>query len=91
MTKPTQKEIYDCAVKRGKITPQTTRKQFLEAIASELLELAEAKDYGDFNPKETALELADIVQVCYSMAEHNRINLDKAIKTKHEYNLTRKD
>jgi hypothetical protein len=86
--KPTQKEIYDCAVKRGKITPQTTRKQFLEAIASELLELA--SEEPSFQT-ETALELADIVQVCYSMAEHNRINLDKAIQTKHEYNLTRKD
>ena len=86
--KPTQKEIYDCAVKRGKVTPQTTRKQFLEAIASELLELA--SEEPSFQT-ETALELADIVQVCYSMAEHNRINLDRAIAEKHNYNLTRKD
>jgi len=86
--KPTQKEIYDCAVKRGKITPQTTRKQFLEAIASELLELA--SEEPSFQ-KETALELADIVQVCYSMAQHNLIDLDEAIRIKHEYNLTRKD
>jgi NTP pyrophosphatase (non-canonical NTP hydrolase) len=83
--KPTQKEIYDCAVKRGKITPQTTRKQFLEAIASELLELADATHHN----QET--ELADIVLVCYSMAEHRRIPLDEAIEHKHEYNLTRKD
>jgi len=86
--KPTQKEIYDCAVKRGKITPQTTRKQFLEAIASELLELASEEPTF---AKETALELADIVQVCYSMAQHNLIDLDEAIRIKHEYNLTRKD
>lgn len=83
--KPTQKEIYNCAVKRGKITPQTTRKQFLEAIASELLELADATSHN----QET--ELADIVLVCYSMAEHRRIDLDEAIERKHEYNLTRKD
>ena len=83
--KPTQKEIYDCAVKRGKITPQTTRKQFLEAIASELLELA------DYMPQLQQSELADIVLICYSMAEHRGIPLDEAIEHKHEYNLTRKD
>jgi len=83
--KPTQKEIYDCAVKRGKITKQTTRKQFLEAIASELLELAEANEFNE------DLEMADIVLICYSMAEHRRIPLDEAIEHKHEYNLTRKD
>lgn len=83
--KPTQKEIYDCAVKRGKITRQTTRKQFLEAIASELLELA------DYTPQLQQSELADIVLVCYSMAEHYGFQLDQATKNKHEYNLTRKD
>lgn len=86
--KPTQKQIYDCAVKRGKITAQTTRKQFLEAIASELLELA--SNTGVFDADDD-FELADIVLTCYSHAEHHGINLDKAIQTKHEYNLTRKD
>lgn len=84
--KPTQKEIYDCAVKRGKITPQTTRKQFLEAIASELLELS-----AEVEVFKQDLELADIALVCYSMADHLGFELDKAIETKHEYNLTRKD
>ena len=83
--KPSQKDIYDCAVKRGKITPQTTRKQFLEAIASELLELA------DYTPQLQQSELADIALVCYSMAQHYGFQLDQAIENKHEYNLTRKD
>lgn len=84
--KPTQKEIYDCAVQRGKITPQTTRKQFLEAIASELLELAEAQ--GTVSEKN---ELADIVLACNSYAEHHRFDLALAVENKHQYNLTRKD
>ena len=84
--KPTQSEIYKCAVKRGKVTPQTTRKQFLEAIASELLELAQNKYRED-----DEFELADIVMVCYSMSHHNDIALDQAIKDKHEFNLRRKD
>ena len=83
--KPTQKEIYDCAVKRGKITKQTTRKQFLEAIASELLELA------DYTPQLQQSELADIALVCYSMAQHYGFQLDQAIENKHKINLTRKD
>lgn len=83
--KPTQQEIYNCAVKRGKITPQTTRKQFLEAIASELLELA------DYTPQLQQSELADIALVCYSMAQHYGFQLDQAIEHKHEFNLTRKD
>jgi NTP pyrophosphatase (non-canonical NTP hydrolase) len=85
MAKPTQKEIYECAVKRGKITKHTTRKQFLDAIASELLELA------DYTPQLQQSELADIVLVCYSMAEHYGFKLDQAIENKHEFNLTRKD
>ena len=83
--KPTQSEIYQCAVKRGKVTPQTTKKQFLEAIASELLELADANSHNQ------DYELADIVLVCYSHAEHHGIDLDTAIEIKHQYNLTRKD
>jgi NTP pyrophosphatase (non-canonical NTP hydrolase) len=83
--KPTQFDIYQCAVKRGKVTPHTTRKQFLEAIASELLELA--NEDTSFQ----TLELADIVLVCYSMAQHNGFSLDQAIENKHNYNLTRKD
>ena len=83
--KPTQKEIYDCAVKREKIKNNTTRKRFLEAIASELIEL------GDTRNCITNLELADVVLVCYSMAEHYGYNLDEAIKAKHQYNLKRKD
>jgi hypothetical protein len=84
--KPTQKEIYDCAVKRGKIGLNTTRKQFLDAIASELLELAEAQD----TPQERS-ELADIVLICYSYAEHHLFDLKQQIDKKHKYNLTRKD
>ena len=83
--KPTQKEIYDCAVKRGKITPQTTRKQFLEAIASELLELASANEFNEH------LELADIVLVCNSYAEHFKIDINNSIEWKHKCNLIRKD
>jgi NTP pyrophosphatase (non-canonical NTP hydrolase) len=87
--KPTQSEIYQCAVKRGKINKQTTRKHFLDAIASELLELAEAEDTPN-NPR-ISLELADVVLVCYSMAQHRGINLDQVISFKHEFNLKRKD
>ena len=84
--KPTQKEIYDCAVKRGKIELNTTRKQFLDAIASELLELAEAQE----TPQDRS-ELADIVLICYSYAEHHLFDLKQQIDKKHKYNLTRKD
>ena len=86
--KPTQSEIYQCAVKRGKVTPQTTRKQFLEAIASELIELSQCEKSYE---KDFKNELADIVLVCYSIAENYCINLDTAIEIKHNYNLTRKD
>ena len=85
--KPTQNEIYQCAVKRGKVTERTVRKHFLDAIASELIELARTSQYN----REEDFELADIVLVCYSMAQHNGIDLDKAIEIKHNYNLTRKD
>lgn len=84
--KPSQKEIYDCAVKRGKITPQTKEKDFLDAIASELLELAQAKTMDSKKP-----ELADIVLICYSYAHNYGFDLDFELAEKHKYNLTRKD
>ena len=84
--KPTQSNIWSCAVNRNKILPKTKEKDFLDAIASELLELAEAKTMDSKKP-----ELADIVLICYSYAQHYGFDLDFELSEKHKYNLTRKD
>ena len=78
---------YYATKKRGQINTDTTSIDFLIKIEEELEELAESCIGNDFDVK----ELADIVLVCFAMAQHNKIDLLDAMKNKMKYNEIRID
>ena len=75
---------YNATVKRGCITEKTTQVDFLEKIEEEVSELSWL-DPNDWS------ELADIVLVCFAMAQHFDIDLLKEMEEKAIYNSKRKD
>jgi len=79
---------YTSTVKRGKITPSTSKREFLHKILEEYDELTYAIAWDQENePK----ELADIILVCLNYARHFDIDIEQELKKKVRYNFNRKD
>jgi NTP pyrophosphatase (non-canonical NTP hydrolase) len=76
---------HAATTRRGLITPQTTRREFILKIYEEVKELTEAIPG---TPHE-AEELADVILVCLCYAAQFNIDIDKAMKKKVTYNETR--
>ena len=86
--KEIQERNYRATVKRGQITNETNTYDFLNKIHEEVDELYEAYIHHEIIDK---MELADIILVCFSLAEHNKIDIDKALQAKVIINENRKD
>lgn len=79
---------YNATVKRGKITSETTVKDFISKIIEENKELIESRlTHNIFDEK----ELSDIILVCTTMAKHYNIDIQKVLEEKTLYNETRND
>lgn len=80
---------YAATVRRGLITPETTKDEFIDKICEETDELGIAVLNSDkINERE---ELADIALVCFAMAQHYGIDLIDEMRKKVEYNEKRQD
>lgn len=75
---------YAATVRRGLITPETRKDEFIDKIREETEELGIAVLNSDkMNERE---ELADIALVCFAMAQHYGIDLIDEMRKKVEYN-----
>lgn len=80
---------YKSIVKRGLITPNTTKKQFIDKIYEEVNEL-ECEYLNKFGFVDE-FELADIILTCLNMAKHYNIDIEKVLKEKIKINENRHD
>ena len=80
---------YTSTVKRGKITPSTTKRDFQHKILEEFDELSDATLYDD--AKSEAEEIADIILVCLNYAKHFDIDIEQELKKKVQFNFNRLD
>jgi hypothetical protein len=83
------KTNYQATVKRGLITPETTKQEFIDKMREEIYELQHEIDTPFFDEKMQSLELADIILVCLAMAEHFNIDILKVMAEKANYNMKR--
>lgn len=74
---------YAATVRRGLITPETTKWEFIRKIREETDELNADCEAWD--------ELADITLVCFAMAQHYGIDLIDEMRKKVEFNEQRQD
>ena len=82
------KRNYAATKRRGQIICFTQAYEFIEKLFEEAYELDHStKIDNSFDEK----ELADVVLVCFSMAEHFDIDLIKVMEEKMLYNEIRKD
>lgn len=86
--KEIQKRNYQATVKRGLITNQTNGDDFLNKIREETAELQVEFDLPFGKIEE---ELADVILVCFAMAEHLGINIKQELIKKVKYNENRND
>lgn len=83
------KRNYAATVRRGLITSETTKDEFIDKICEETEELGIAVLNSDkMNERE---ELADIALVCFAMAKHYGIDLIDEMRKKVEFNEQRQD
>lgn len=91
------KRNYEAAIRRGLIDIKSDKTMhdpfpFIFDMENEVKELEESIVYEKYNqPEFDKTELADIVLVCFSMAEHFGIDLVKEIEEKMLYNEKRID
>lgn len=80
-------ENYKSIVKRGLITPTTTKKEFLDKLFEEVseFEYCYLENKGEINSE----ELSDIILVCLNIAKHYKIDIEKELKNKIEINKNR--
>lgn len=77
---------YDSIVKRGLITHQTTKEDFLNKLFEEVGEFEEVfVEHGMID----AEELADIILVCLNISKHYNIDIEKEMKGKISVNFNR--
>ena len=81
------KDNYISTVKRGLITSKTTKKQFIDKIEEEFIELWHA--FTSETNKEFNYELADVILVCLNLAKHYDIDIMKYLKKKIKINEKR--
>ena len=79
-------ENYKSIVKRGLITPETTKQEFRSKLLEEVGEYQLASMVGLQNERE---ELADIILVCLNIARHHEIDIEQELKNKIEINKNR--
>ena len=81
------KQNYDSIVKRGLINNSTTLFEFIDKLYEEVSEFEESLEFDNMdNFKE---ELADIILVCFNIAEHYKIDIEIELKKKIEINYLR--
>ncbi|MEN6621173.1 MAG: hypothetical protein ABFD50_06480 [Smithella sp.] len=87
MTIPTPAEVYQVAVKNGKFKGKTFRSLLMD-IEDELREALDAfvDVIPEGQPHCLSEELADIVLVTFSLAEHLKLDIISAIVRKHKQN-----
>lgn len=79
-------ENYNSIVKRGLIKPTTLREEFVNKL------LEEVKEFTDVFDEKMLIdetELADIILVCFNIARHYGIDIEKELKKKIEINKNR--
>ena len=79
---------YFANVRRGKISDKTNAGVFIAKIYEEVGELIESWDGCDSFDK---VELADVALVCFSMAKHFGVDLQKEMEKKMTYNEEREN
>ena len=77
---------YQSILKRGLINENTTSLDFIMKLEEEVQEFIEAEKFGLENENE---ELADIILVCFNIAKHYDIDIEKDLKNKIEINNKR--
>jgi len=86
---------YSSIVKRGLITPNTTKDQFVDKLFEEVAEFEEVANeihfteypqHDNFNE-----ELADVILVCFNIAKHYNIDIEEELKKKIAKNHQRAD
>ena len=77
---------YQSILKRGLIIENTTSLDFIMKLEEEVQEFIEAEKFGLENENE---ELADIILVCFNIAKHYDIDIEKELKNKIEINNKR--
>jgi NTP pyrophosphatase (non-canonical NTP hydrolase) len=78
---------YYATKRRKLITDKTTNLDFIIKLQEEVSELEESFSFSEIDDS----ELADVVLVCFAMAQHNKIDLLKAMEVKMLYNEKRTD
>ena len=77
---------YDSILKRGLITPKTTKEDFVNKLFEEVGEFEEVFiDHGMIDSE----ELADIILVCLNIAKHYKIDIEKEMRGKIAVNFNR--
>jgi NTP pyrophosphatase (non-canonical NTP hydrolase) len=77
---------YDSIVKRGLITSQTTKEDFVDKLYEEVGEFEEIlSEHGMIDSE----ELADIILVCLNISKHYNIDIEKEMKGKIAVNFNR--
>ena len=71
---------YQSIVKRGLITPTTTKRAFVSKMEEEISELMEAVEDG--TQEQINEELADVVLTALNMARHFSIDIDTEMQNK---------
>ena len=80
---------YAATSRRGLITPDTTKKQFMNKIHEEAAELQYELGYELWATGHGVTELADVILVCLAMAKHFNIDILQVLEEKTLYNETR--
>jgi len=80
---------YDSIVRRGLITPSTTKREFIDKLFEEVdeFECCYTENAGEINNE----ELADIILVCFNIAKHYNIDIEQELKDKININYGRVD
>lgn len=65
---------YKSIVDRGLITPKTTLKEFIMKLEEEVQEFIDAE-----TPENFSEELADVILVCFNIANHYKIDIQKEL------------
>jgi len=79
---------YDSIVRRGKITPSTSKAEFMHKMLDEYDELMYAIEFQENNEAE---ELADVILVCLAYAKHYDIQIENELLYKIGKNYQRED